>query len=615
MVKIIPDDSVKRYNRNNYYNNVVRSQMTIENNNPNDNNIQIQNFLKNLKMSNNNSLVPSVWVEFVDDTISVYVLNDTRIAEPRSYSSVIELNSKEYEKYKKYPTITEDIIKTKQFNFTRYFLTVDRNNNIIESGSEPLSKIVIYKCMMFQHVSIKKIIQDEKFIQNFPSPIDALDLETSVMSQINSLTSGLLTKNVKSKQTDTKQTKQTPISFHSLESDDLEYFDDKEIDITKDNTPFTPQKWEGIMGVHSFSPSKLIGDSQYRSINSVKQKAEASLLSHDKNYDENDLERIASDVVYKNLENCSSGNPSEKVEIQSNIDAEIKGAGIRGSEDSKTLLKMLSTNPTEIYSPIVLLNMKDINWSMDSLSNNSAKDNLNELIGPDENFKNGLISYPMTSNEELIDSSVMVKNRDGKYIRIGISTKSGFNGVGANASLSSLFKMLFKDYIEKRVSSKTSNFIYNLLLERKSLIGILPELLNSYGLSLLKKYQGGVDNEKLISLGFIVLIGGTSLANHPAICNLIIEKNIGNLGIKNSDNPVLDVVNAINTKYGKSLTEIVMEILDKQKYKFIQMNCKPILSGNSLSYEYSAQYPARFRGNVKLERAKDSIKFHIYGSF
>jgi hypothetical protein len=56
-----------------------------------------------------------------------------------------------------------------------------------------------------------------------------------------------------------------------------------------------------------------------------------------------------------------------------------------------------------------------------------------------------------------------------------------------------------------------------------------------------------------------------------------------------------------------------MEILNKQKYDFAQINSLPKMTQSTFKYEWSVQYPAHFDGNVKLEKRGDGVGFHIIG--
>lgn len=386
--------------------------------------------------------------------------------------------------------------------------------------------------------------------------------------------------------------------------------------------------------MYRFTPSKLIEDEKYRTIPELKQKVQGTLRNFDNQQEK--LNKftpfmLASSVIHELI-----GDPFKKVDIdsslfdsnqkikslykKSNIDLDFKDKEnknmIYSNNQTELIHKFLLAivaDPNEILATEAVSEMKNINWSQNS-NGKSAKEEILSVFGTENDFKNALASFPKESNVALIDSYLMIQN-DGKYRQLGISTKGGVNGQGAPASITSLFRFLFDDESikfngwgyekELRASIKTGSQ-HNRLLEVIQ-NDIVPKM------STLGKNYWKINPE---ILSYIIIFGGTSPAYHkPIIQSMIDNKFMGiKYNTKSDSENIIEEFGAEITSRG--ITKMVMDLLDKQKYKFCQVNTTPKFVGNQISFTYDVQYPARFSGEVKFEPdiPRKGLRFHIMGS-
>ena len=206
----------------------------------------------------------------------------------------------------------------------------------------------------------------------------------------------------------------------------------------------------------------------------------------------------------------------------------------------------------------------------------------------------------------------MAINVNGKYKKLGISTKGGVNGEGAAASINSLYSMLLQK--EDTTRYQSSSTIQDIVAKHINNPSSLKEnLLNTLKLS---EYGLALSNNYLAEVMFLIIFGGCKPANHSDILKyLVANKSFMNVSLEECKT-VRDVVNTINSKM--DLTNCVMKLLNYQKYDMAQMNIKPSISDKTFKYDCSVQYPAHFDGHVDIEVAKSGdksyLKFHIMAS-
>ena len=349
--------------------------------------------------------------------------------------------------------------------------------------------------------------------------------------------------------------------------------------------------------------TRLIGDEKYRTIQQLTSKITAT-LSDFNHYTSDPSELLASNVLYHELENISNGNGSNPIKFK---DYEIKTNGA----DLHETIKYLSVDPNEIISPIAVLKMDNITWSQDA-NGNSAEKEIQRIFGDKTAFNNGIISFPATTNAPLVDSYALI-TYNGQIKQLGVSTKGGLNGKGANASLSSLFKFLLKDDATYKMNKWGYNRSFASKIKKVCAANgnvqdiiqteICPHLSN-IGMA----YWNVNETKDLLSM--LILFGGIPMSYHQDIINYAVRKGIGNLHFKNTD-----VTMFAEEASTKGLTDLVMDLLDKQKYKFCQVNTKPNLTNTSFDYKISVQYPAKFSGTVSFKKApsENGLRFHISG--
>lgn len=402
----------------------------------------------------------------------------------------------------------------------------------------------------------------------------------------------------------------------------MQSFDESELNAneeTNDNTLFVGKKQQLRL-----SPQTLIKSTGFKNPEEIKRIAESNLLPLIKEKEQNnkiDIEYLSCNTLYKILDISTSGNGLKEVDIFDDNKIDLhKVVSYYKTTKTETIfdrgeigykiLTNLTVYPPEILCPLYFTSMDSgIKWGSDG--DMESKKILNTIFGDDSVFKNGKISYP-NAGEQLIDSIVAI-NVDGKYKKIGISTKGGVNGVGVAASINSLYNMLLQNADEKRYQN--SSLIQNIVIQNiDNPSSIKENILNSlklseYGLALFNNYPTEVI--------FLLTFGGCNIDNHSTIIESMIHNgSFIDLSLKNCKT-VRNVVDRINSDM--DLTNCIMKLLNYQKYDIAQMNIKPIINEETFKYDCSVQYPAHFDGHVDIEIAKNKkkksyFKFHIMAS-
>jgi len=390
-----------------------------------------------------------------------------------------------------------------------------------------------------------------------------------------------------------------------------------DIEKTDDNKGIQDPKFIKKSSVQ-FKVQDMIGDNIFRSINATKQKAESSLINWQKTAyvnDEENLFTVACDVLHVALENSISNKASDKIELDKN------SLGSKYNIDTSKinlheLDKLLSVYPPELLSPLVFLSMDNsIKWGKEG--SKTSKEILNYIFGDDSVFKKGLISFDTSIGGELVDSEVAIPS-DGKYKKIGISTKGGLNGHGSQASLISIFRLLFdketRVYDQKRDKFKTRGHVFTKNINDLLVGNDLEENIKSFIKQNCSQYGIEMFNDSPTEISIILLFGGLPPTRHVKAIETILKRGklFGmNITLPGKNDIRTEFCNFVNTHF--NVTNIVMGILNRQKYDFAQINSLPKLNSSTFNYEWSVQYPAHFEGNVKLETRSKGIGFHIYG--
>lgn len=394
----------------------------------------------------------------------------------------------------------------------------------------------------------------------------------------------------------------------------LQEFD---IETSTDNSGVSNPNFIKPKGIQ-FKPQDIIGDALFRSITDTKQKAESSIINWQKTQytsKQENINTISCDIILKSLENSVSNNMGKTIEISK------EGLGskydINNDEiDVHKLGLILGVYPVELYSPLVLLSMDDsIEWGKEG--DQSSKEILNYLFGQDS-FKNAKISYGSVGGE-LTDSDIAIPLKTGKYKKIGISSKGGVTskGEGAAASLISIFKLIFSEDIHKNKkvgNRKIYQHIFSQglkdILKSSDIEAGFKNFVSSYCSELGKK----MFELRPTQMSILILFGGTNPKSHEKLINYLQNKKIFNLTFKpdaSDRSMVSQFCHKINDNH--NMTDLIMEILNNQKYDFAQMNCLPTVTKTTVSYKWKVQYPAHFNGTVKLEKRQNGVGFHIYG--
>lgn len=405
---------------------------------------------------------------------------------------------------------------------------------------------------------------------------------------------------------------------------------------------------------YMFNPQNLIGDNDFRKINIIAKKVTETLNDFDKieirkeGKKELTPQLVASSIISKLTSNTAAGKAEERIivdksmfedELRGLFDKSLLNQELTGNNDKikykkdynkinwisqsrkdsvlHQALSMVVLNPVEILSPMALL-MGNVQW------NNETHKAINDIFGNDTSLKNGLIQYPQARNYHLIDSMAVIQSdKDGKYRKLGVSTKGGLNGQGMQASLTSVIQMLINPEIKfngwgyndelKQVFmiDKKEKSSFNFTSNKKNdLESEIENFVNKY----FTPFGKTLFNENKIGVALIILFGICSKNVHTKILKLL-----GNVGvlfdtqlIKTND--IKEILEYINNK--KLVNNVVMKTLDSWKYKFAQVNCIPNSTGNTIQYTYAIQYPAHFEGTVELKFSADgeTVRFHIVGN-
>ena len=378
-----------------------------------------------------------------------------------------------------------------------------------------------------------------------------------------------------------------------------------------------------------FTPANLIGDAKYRTIENVKEKVKNSLEAFNKKAIEIDSDNLIPELITSAIIKDIISDPYKIVNITPELfdenikkyyegsytDNRIKNSPYknflsnlgRGNEIS-IVKNLLLSDPNEIISAIALLEMGEIEWSMNS-NGMSSRDEIIKVFGDEECFKKGLLYFPTASNEALVDSYALITNNNKKR-QLGMSTKGGANGEGASASIVSLFDFLFDDntsvkFNEHGYNEEFSNGLVNASSEK----GGLEKYIQSTIVPKLSKLGQDYWKNQSEALSYLIMFGAVPPADHGFIINNMMKYGYQNTTFTNGS-----VRNFGREVSARGITGLVMDLLDKQKYKFCQVNTKPIFIGNTFKWTYQVQYPARFSGEVRFEKASKGLKFHIMGS-
>lgn len=380
----------------------------------------------------------------------------------------------------------------------------------------------------------------------------------------------------------------------------------EDIDITQsnDNTPVQNPNFKKKVEVR-FTVQDMIGDNLFRNITDTKQKAEGSVINWHKQYQQTiqqeDEYTLTCDILNHLIESPSNTISLSKDFLDSKYDLDISKINLH------EVSKLLSVWPVELLSPLIFLNLDDsVNWG-------ESKNTLKTIFGNENIFKNGLISYN-NSSEELIDSEVAIKNENGKYRKIGLSSKGGLNGKGANASLVSIFKLLFNKEITEYTSDikKEKRYMYSntlrSLIKSKNIVDNIKSFIQEKCSDYANKNLMGAYP---IQTCLIILFGGIQPKYHKEVIENIYNNGLFPKNTLPKLESLSDFCNFINTKH--QLTDPIINLLNNQKFDFAQLNAKPFIDNNSFKYQWSVQYPANFDGVVKLEPGSVGVKFHIVG--
>lgn len=371
-----------------------------------------------------------------------------------------------------------------------------------------------------------------------------------------------------------------------------------------------------------FQPQDLIGDDSFRTLMATKQQAESTLLNwKKKQYDaeEETNVTVSCDILYQAFENSVSNKASDTIGLTKeslNSKYEIDLAKL----DLHEIEKMIGVWPVEVLTPLVFLSMdKSIKWGKEG--DYTSKQILNSIFGGDEVFKKGYIAFGGAGGE-LVDSEVAIPNNNGKFRKIGLSTKAGATskGKGTAASLISIFKLLFnKEIFEYEKDGKVkerkhifSKQLVNILSKSSDISTSLKEFIYENCSPLgIKMFEANP-----AEIGIIILFGGIKPAYHMSVLTKLCRQGkLFDLDITFEDveqgNYIRGFCNYINSVL--PLTDVIMEILNHQKYDFAQVNCLPMVNNNGCKYEWNVQYPAHFKGDVKLEPRGPGVAFHIHG--
>lgn len=242
----------------------------------------------------------------------------------------------------------------------------------------------------------------------------------------------------------------------------------------------------------------------------------------------------------------------------------------------------------EILAPYAVVFLEG---SWDSLQGDDAKMILKKTFnikGDSIPADNCLIGYFDGMSEPLADAFVWIRaSSKDEWRKLNISVKGGLNGKGAGASITSIKDFIFNYEGSEGIRKKYKD-TNNWNLTR------LGEML---------KERYPIEFDVFLILSSIPYI---QIKNDPSqLLNI--------LGNKVKSRKIKDIFNYINNNL--KMASFIMDCLKSASFEFIQMNATPVESENGIHYNWRAQYPAVFVGDVHIEEPYDKksgyTKFHI----
>ena len=370
------------------------------------------------------------------------------------------------------------------------------------------------------------------------------------------------------------------------------------------------------------TPVALLGDNiSYRSIPTVINKSITTINSYLR--DEYNISKMEDDTTYSlevlkhKFYQVANGDVSKETTIEegnssNKIDANNTTIYIPSEHYTEPSMETISENlrvrPVEVLSPLAITTLSDeINWGSDSetIPNKtiSSKDILMEVFGNGSQFSKAIISFPK-SGEKLADSSIFVPTSNGSYRQLKISTKGGKDGKGAAHSIKGLLDV---------IASEKAPILYGDTPEHE-----IEEYMNEYlsshlGIEIFNEYKG-----ELAILMMLVTSQGVDdqveileqLCSRTKIFNLQLPRSQGSI-------PSIPAFIKFMSNHHR-FSDIIMHLLNIQKYDFAQVNVKPNVTSKSIRFDYTIQYPAIFKGHIKFfppktGKSSASVKMHIVG--
>lgn len=371
------------------------------------------------------------------------------------------------------------------------------------------------------------------------------------------------------------------------------------------------------------SPVSLLGDNlSYRTVPTIIGKAVTTINSYLR--EEYDMSKMEDDNTYSlevlkhKFYQVSEGNVSKETIIEESnssnkIDANNTTIYIPSENYTTPSMASISENlrvwPIEVLSPLSITTLSDeINWGQDNdtIPNRtiSSKDILQEVFGNGSQFSKALVYFPQ-SGEELADSSIFVPTTSGTYRQLKVSTKGGKDGKGAAHSIRGLVNV---------IASKESPTLLGNTPENEIEAYMKKNLSSHLGMEIFNEYKG-----ELAVL--MMLVTPKSVSEQVEILKqLCSREQIFDLQLPKSKNSSVSINEFMKFMTGHSkFSNIIMHLLNIQKYDFAQINVKPTVTSNSIKFDYSIQYPAIFKGHIQFLPPKlgsttsASAKIHIMG--
>ena len=233
----------------------------------------------------------------------------------------------------------------------------------------------------------------------------------------------------------------------------------------------------------------------------------------------------------------------------------------------------------EILAPYAVVFLEG---SWDSLQGDDAKMILKKTFNIKGNSipaDNCLIGYFDGMSEPLADAFVWIRaSSKDEWRKLNISVKGGLNGKGAGASITSIKDFIFNYEGSEGVRKKYKD-TNNWNLTR------LGEML---------KERYPIEFDVFLILSSIPYI---QIKNDPSqLLNI--------LGNKVKSRKIKDIFDYINNNL--KMASFIMDCLKSASFEFIQMNATPVESENGIHYNWRAQYPAGFVGDVHIEEPDDN---------